>query len=253
MKKNLIILIVMVMAISATSIWAQSTTENLYNFDDGTLMGFVKIYRYDDDPAAVTSSTDFPAAFPPPSGSYAVECADTDNSYYGLCSAVGGTIFDRTATTFTSATLEAKIYIVESTSTTEHNFALLAINQGGASSTEAYYRFGYRNGEIYLHKFNGGSFTTDMVTADTAIPASNMTIPGWNTFTIQFVGADTINCWVNGVATSFSPVTDTEASVDPEMQIGVLGFNMTSNDPIIVDDLYEKIELGSGVRDWEFY
>lgn len=161
-------------------------------------------------------------------------------------------MFDRSASNFTSATLEAKIYIVESTSTTEHNNALIAIHQGDASNTEAYYRFGYRNGTVYLQKFNGTNFT--LIGEDTSLPGTNMTIPGWNLFTLQFVGSDTINCSVNGVPASFSPVTDTEPTIDTAIQIGMLGFSMSSQDPILGDDFHEKIVTKTaGIEEWYMY
>ncbi len=253
MKRFIMFGLILALAVLALPVAAQYVVENTYNFDDGTTQGFVKIYRYDDDPTVVTSDSDFPAAFPPPSGSYAIRSADEDNTMYGLGSAIGGHILNRTVSSFTSATLQAKIYIVSSTSATEHNFALLGIHQGDASTTEEYYRFGYRNGEIYLQKFNGASFTT--LGQDPALPGSSMTIPGWNTFMLQFVGSSTIDCYVNGVAASFSPITDTEAGIDEAIQIGILGFNMTSQEPILGDDFYERIETTapSGVWDWEMY
>ncbi|MCD6384313.1 hypothetical protein J7M23_00905 [Candidatus Sumerlaeota bacterium] len=252
MKKILILLLVFPLIGIVFPVSGQVVVENTYNFDDGTLQGFVKIYRYDDDPTVVTTDSDFPAAFPPPSGSYAIRSADDDNTFYGLGSAIGGTVFDRTSPSFTSATLEAKIYIVESTSTTEHNSALIAIHQGDASTTEEYYRFGYRNGTVYLQKFDGASFT--LLGEDASLPGEHMAIPGWNLFTLQFVGSDTINCSVNGFVPSFSPVTDTEPGIDTAIQIGMLGFSYSSQDPILGDDFHEKIvTTGASVENWCMY
>ncbi|GAB4325804.1 MAG: hypothetical protein Kow0059_21990 [Candidatus Sumerlaeia bacterium] len=181
-----------------------------------------------------------------------MRCIDAANDSFGLCSGVGGTIFDRTDVNFTSATLSAEIYIVSSSSTTEHNFALLAINNGTPSLNEAYYRFGYRNSEVYLQKWNG-SFT--VLGQDTNIDEAQMTIPGYNTFTIQFIGPSTINLSVNGVPCSFSPITDTEPLIDSEIQIGMLGFNLTSFEPIIADNFHEKIVTAAplAVEDWLLY
>ena len=226
--------------------------ENTYNFDDGTMMGFAKITRYDDDPTVVTSDTDFPAAFPPVSGSYAIRISDEDSSYWGLCSAIGGATFDRTAGDFVEATLRAEIYCSTSTSTTEHNFALLAIDDTtNLPGTESYYRLGYRNDEIFLQKFNGSAFT--ILGQDADLDAS-LTLDGWNTFQMRFDGASSIECSVNGSPASFSPVTDTEASINAAIQVGVLGFNFTSFDPILADNIYESIEhTSTAVLDWKKY
>lgn len=234
-----------------------AVTENTYTFDAPSTEGFASIERpdtYDDEPVAANSDTFYPAAFPPPSPAYALSVRDTANNSFGLCSAVGGTIFDRADALFTSATLQAEIYIVSSAAANEHNFALLAINNGTGSSNEAYYRLGYRNSEVYLQKFNG-AFTT-LGTPDTAIDEAEMVIPGYNTFTIQFVGPNTINLSVNGVATSFSPINDTDAAIDEEIQVGLLGFNFVTQEPIIADNVYEKIVIAdppSSVDEWIRY
>ncbi|MEQ8819201.1 MAG: hypothetical protein RLY93_03085 [Sumerlaeia bacterium] len=227
----------------------------VYDFDDGTTQSFQSITRpdtYNDEPAAVTADADFPGAFPPPSGTFALRVADDDNDSFGLASAVGGTAFDRTAVSFTSATLTAKIYVVASAAANEGNVALLAINDGTLAQNEAYYRFGYRNNEVFLQRFGGASFTT--LGTDTALDDSNMTIPGWNTFQITFVGADQIQLSVNGAAPSFSPVTDTLPAIDTEIQVGVLGFNISSFNGILADDITQEVVTGgASVNDWSKY
>lgn len=219
-----------------------------YDFDDGTTQGFASITRpdtYNDEPTNVTSSALFPAAFPPPSGANVLSVGDGDNNSFGLCSAVNiSDSFDRTAPGFIDAYVEVKLYVDTSASTTERNVALLAINDGTVSLNEAYYRFGYRNNEIYLQKFDGTAFTT--LGQDPALPGT-LTIPGWHTFRLTFTGVDQIACTVNGVATSFSPVTDTAPTIDTEIAIGALGFNLSSFDPILMDDF--EIEANYVSRD----
>jgi len=247
-------LIVVLMLTASLAIGQEVVDENTYDFDDGTVEGFASITRpdtYDDEPTAVDADTTFPDAFPPPSGNYVLRSADDDENSFGLCSAVGGTPFDRTDSTFVSATLEAKIYIVSSESTTEHNFALIAIRNGSASEVENYYRFGYRNDEVYLQKFDGG-FTT--LGQDANLDDDHMTIPGWNTFTLEFVGQDAIHCRVNDETASFSPVTNADAGIDEAIQVGVLGFNGSSFDPILADDIYERIVTDAqSVEEWLSY
>lgn len=250
--KVLLSLLAIGMATSFGSVEAQ--TSELFDFDDGTVMGFSSITRpdtYNDEPTAVTSDVDFPGAFPPPSGTFALRVADDDENSFGLASAVGGFQVNRTDPDFGNAIFEAKIYVVESNSTTEGNVALIVINDGTPSENEAYYRFGYRNGEVYLQKFDAVGFST--LGQDSAIVAADeLTIPGWNTFRMEFVGADQINLSVNDVEVDFSPVVDTEPAIDEAMQIGVLGFNITSFSPILADDLYQELNP-STVKDWSLF
>lgn len=227
---------------------------NVYDFEGGTLEGFQSITRpdtYNDEPTVVTSSTEFPGAFPLPSGTNALSVADSDENSFGLASAIGGTVFSRADAGFTSATLSADIYVVSSASGTEGNVALLAINDGTLTTNEAYYRFGYRNDEVFLQKWDGGVFST--LGQDANLDDTNMTIPGWNTFTIQFVGSETINFSVNGTAPSFSPVTEAESTIDEEIQVGVLGFNISSFNAILADNISEEIVQSSSVEDWMNY
>ncbi len=77
-----------------------------------------------------------------------------------------------TASNFTSATLEVKIYCVASAAANEGNVTITAIHQGTPSLNEAYYRFGYRNSSLYLQKFNGAFTTLGTGAALDALPKS---------------------------------------------------------------------------------
>ncbi len=215
-------------------------------------MGFVKIDRYDDDPTAVTSDADFPSAFPPPSGSYVIRVADDDHTLAGLGSAVGGTPFDRTHIGFVKAIIEAKICCVISDSTNEHDVALIAINDSDPLMQESYYRFGYRNNTVYLERFNGLVYYT--IAEDTNLDDTNMTIPGWNTFTMEFDGGSLIKSSINGAAPSFSPMGKNDPNIDTHMQVGIIGHSTTSFDPILADDIYEYIEYSACyAENWSIY
>lgn len=157
-----------------------------------------------------------------------------------------------TASNFTSATLEVKIYCVASAAANEGNVTITAIHQGTPSLNEAYYRFGYRNSSLYLQKFNG-AFTT--LGTGAALDETALTLPGWNTFKIKLTGASEIRCYVNDQAASFSPVNDTDALIDTAIQIGVICLNGVSFGPILADDFVQTIvsEDVSSVSDWTLY
>lgn len=250
MKLPLPTLLLATLAAAVTLPAAAQTT--VYDFEDGTTQGFASITRpdtYDDEPVVVTSSTEYPGAFPPPTGTQVLSVEDTADNSFGLCSAVGGTIFNRTGSSFTSATLTADIYVVASASGTEGNVALLAINDGTPSLNEAYYRFGYRNNEVFLQYFNGAAFTT--LGTDTALDDTDMVIPGWNNFRITFTGLQDIELAVNGAEPSFSPLQHTAAEIDEEIQVGVLGFYLSSFSPVLADNITETIVYPSLVQDWQ--
>lgn len=222
---------------------AQETTiTETFDFDDGTVQGFAAISRpdnaYTTEPTAVDEESGYSAAFPPPSGDFVIRVADEPENNFGLASAVGGLVVDRTAPDFVSAIFEAKIFVIASSSTTEGNLAMLAINDGSDTEDEAYYRFGYRNDEVYLQVFDGAGFS---VLGQDAALVSEMTIPGWNTFRIEFDGSEEMVFTVNGEEADFSPLNHNQAEVDEAMQIGVLGFNITSFDPILADDLFQSV------------
>lgn len=235
---------------------AQTSFSEVFDFEDGTVQGFASITRpdtYNDEPVNVTGSAQFPAAFPLPvaQGNNALSVRDTDSDSFGLCSAVNPNFsFDRTNPNFVSGSVEVTLYVEASAAANERNVALLAINDGTGSSNESYYRFGYRNNEVYLQKFNGATFTTP---GQDAALVSSLTIPGWNTFRMTFNGADQIVCEVNNVAASFSPVTDTQATIDTEISVGALGFNFTSFDPVLMDNFRIEATYVSSAQDWQLY
>lgn len=244
MKNTTIFALALGLALPLATAPAQVTSET-WDFEDGTTQGFASITRpdtYDDEPVNVTSSTEFPDAFPLPGvgNTRALSVEDGNSNSFGLASAVGGFTFDRTAPNFLSATLAVDLYVVASAAANEGNVALLAINDGTGTTNEAYYRFGYRNNEVYLQRFNGVAFGT---LGQDAAAVSSLTIPGWNRFSMTFNGAEEIILEVNSTAVAFSPVTDTTAAIDAEIQIGALGFNLTSFNPILMDNFAMEVEL----------
>jgi hypothetical protein len=220
------------------------------DFESGTT-DFVNWIRadYDDVPSVVTSDADFVGAAPPPSGTHFLRNADDDNTVFGLAGAHASgeaseaNYFHRASVGFVSATIQAEIYMDTSASNSEHNFALCAIEDADAPSApapgaEAFYRFGYRNGEVYLHLFDsagryGPSGTTVLATPDTAI-VSSLNLPGWNLLAMQFDNAGNINCFVNGNPCSFNPANDPKIEW---LTAGALAFNFTTQDPLLVDDV----------------
>lgn len=242
MRNWYVLFMVWALVLLVAGLWAAETVLYSDNFDDGSLDGaLVKIRRYDDDPTVVSSDTDFPAAFPPPSGSYCVRVADDDNTFWGLGSAIrpesSGNYVSRFDPTFNSCTVEAKIYLAPSTSTTENVFCLVAIDDRTVLGTEMYYRFGHRNGNIYFQIFDGANFTT--VGEDPDLTGLGVTVPGWNTFTMHFTPPDRIDCTVNGNTPSWSPVNDDTVKV---ITVGVLGFDFSTQNPILADDMLLSVD-----------
>jgi hypothetical protein len=208
------------------------------DFESGSIGELVKIDRYDDNPTVVTSDVDIPAAFPPPSGTHAVRCADDDNTFFGLNSARSIFYIDRTAIN-TSAEIQADIWLTNSAATNDFN-ALVAIEDVGSPTspeitTERYYRLGLRNlptDGIILQLFDGSGFTT--LGTDPALGGS-LTLPGWHTMRIVFDNADNIDCFVDGTPASFNPINNT---IVPYVTGGMLGFDFTNQNPCFMDNLF---------------
>ena len=234
----------------AAGAWAQGYVAIDDDFEGG-VTDFVNWIRadYDDVPTVVTSDADFPAAWPQPwGGTHVLRNADDDNTVWGLSGAHASgeatvaNYVHRANVAFVAATMEAQIYLATSASATEHNFALCAIEDADAPNGptpggEAYYRFGYKSATVYLDLFDSagryGAGGTTNLGNDAAI-LSSMTIPGWNKFTLVLDSAN-VNCFVNDVACSFNPVALTAML---QMTIGGLAFNMTSQDPLLMDNVY---------------
>ncbi len=198
------------------------------NFEGGAQMKVDKIQRYPMRPEVVSSDETWPAAFPPPSGMWAARARDTSKKFFGLGSIIAGPEIDLNKPEHRYAAIEAKIYVVPSNSSDTANNALIALNDFG--KIENFYRFGFAGGNIYFHYFNGSIFTESLYDPDLA---SQLTIPGWHTFTIRFDGPSKIFCYVNGKMTFFSPVEQSDIT---RLRMGVLGWDLNEFRPVIADD-----------------
>lgn len=213
-----------------------------HDFEDGTVGGLIRIDRYDDDPTVVTSDADFPAAFPLPGGqgTQVLRCADDNNTFVGLSSAKATPAYayvNRTDAGFVSATLAATIYTPASSATNANNYALVAVEDVDSPfntiGTERYYRFGHRadgSSGYYLQYFDGAAFS--VLGEDFALE-STVTVPGWHTYEMQITPTQ-VSCEVDGVAPSWSPVTHSGL---PAFTVGVLGFDLTTLNPILADNI----------------
>lgn len=227
----------LIAAILIAALSVAATAQDFYfrDFETGSLGELIRITRYDDDPTVVTNDATYPLAFPPPSGTQCLRVADGDNSFFGLSSARSIYYIDRTALTVASAEIEAYVWLTNSASTTDFN-ALIAIEDTdapGHSGDEHYYRLGLRNvgtDGIILQRFDGAAFST--LGTDSAL-AGGLTLPGWHRLTIGF-DSDTIECFVDGTPAAFNPITD---STIENLTVGVLGFDFSTQNPILADDL----------------
>jgi len=202
-----------------------------------------KIKRYPMNPEIVSSDPIFPAAFPPPSGRFAVRAHDKSKTFYGLGSVVGGPVIDLNNPQFRYAAIEARIFLDEAPGRSDiANNALIAVDDTGA--TERYYRFGHARDSIYFHYFNASNFTESQYDPELA---SGLAIPGWHTLTMRFDGPGKIYFYVDGRQTFFSPVEQNDVT---RFRMGVLGWDRYESRPIIADDfkvmLYSSPPSGQG-------
>jgi hypothetical protein len=230
---------------------------------------------YSDVPSVVSSDAGFPAAFPLPAGqgTFVIRNADDDNDLFGLAGLhPDGTLATPSDPVYvnlfsnqvTSVTVSGDVYIdTAGGGSNERNIAFCAIQDDDVPSSptstiasgEAYYRFGVRAdfGGAYLQLFSAASGTQEFTppARDTTIPIND---PGWNNFRIEFDASDNVNCFINGVACSWNGTVNNDNAIQ-YVTVGGLAFNLTSFNPILMDNAYlaQELTVSSPASNWLSY
>jgi hypothetical protein len=200
------------------------------DFERGPGTPVDKIRRYPDKPQVVDSDPMSPGAFPPPSGRFAARASDTKGAFHGLGSVAVGPIISLDNPTIFPLAIEAKLWLVPSKQYNYKNVALLALDD--EAGVEQYYRFGYGNSALYFQFFDGRGFTEILYDP---VLGEQIAVPGWHTLTMRFDSADTINFFVDGRMTNFSPLKQTSIK---RFRVGALIWDQegTPAAPILADD-----------------